>query len=1067
MRDHQTLLSSCLGEESLQPVRSKVILERKPSLIAAMHATHRCFGGSASLAELEPFTDIITLAGIKNGEQILLKGQKAECFMLILEGSVVNHVDGPSSRAISTQGVGDWVGLEELFCTFGLNGKAVRTTGAYGKGDVLLGVVPIEAFKELSRDEPDISWKILRHLVRICLNVLSKRPATYGMDEPASSTPELCLDELLKNASNAFDNEECCRMLFTMSAMSPCWRGFESGDFRVLNKHMTLHRLQEGTFLIRKGEHASFFALVLDGKLTSRSPDGTCIPVTLGSIIGQNALFIGGYREVDVFVPSEECMVAIIRYETLVHFNLSNPDLGSKVMQLVAYSSYVLMSRICLGTTEMDRLDMYTESYLDSFSVERRFETEMKVRKAHLPHEMRTEEMLETWPDIKVIIVPRGGDVLIKGQESTCALYLVEGTVTVLADGKGSQQICEIGPGNYLGALALLQDSALPTERRNADVYAKSDGVILAVLSCESLAEMNYMNPIAGYATYISLIQVPGLPLAYLSEKEAGRRLTEAGSAAPQGTIQTLARSVDGVRRRKLEKATELLNGKRRSCVHKLSNKARAMKMVLAGGQAKEPHSSEIGEGKAKSRKFWRSRASLMRSLDSDPSQGEASQDPAAECESETASKEANNNDLEDPSNHKPEEILDLETGSAEMMTAGVTPGTPKTSGTAAKKSKGRTKKLLFMGHSAASLTDKVGDAEEVSKEAGGGLQPGSPWDVGSEESNRDSSDPLEPCPPSSSESKPKSGSRRTPRRMHKLVVVPATSEAGSTESNRDSSDALEPCPPSSSESKPKSGSRHTRKHKHSAAPAMAVQHDSHSPQPGHEPTTPQSHHIPTSPQSNLDPTTPRSHHDPTSPSIKQSHGGDAAHSQQEAPSDGHGAVPPHRGKTYRASNRKSVAKKKVMIGVKLKLSTSEASQTAGTHDPTPASSTAVTLPSIHKRVANGFELMEFPTAFPAALQRLPPTFRSANNPGDISFRHNRPDVPRNVDFPQAVPSISSETGWELFTAQDGADPLRSELITMQDFIIMQKVVCNQLREEHRTLSQELAGILSAIYPLA
>src|SRR5436190_22289406 len=72
-------------------------------------------------------------------------------------------------------------------------------------------------------------------------------------------------------------------------------------------------------------------------------------------------------------------------------------------------------------------------------------------------------------------VAVRAGEVIITEGEPGDALYIVvRGTFAVLVGGDGGERVNTVGPGHYLGELALLID-----EPRSATVRADTDGELL------------------------------------------------------------------------------------------------------------------------------------------------------------------------------------------------------------------------------------------------------------------------------------------------------------------------------------------------------------------------------------------------------------------------------------------------------------------------------------------------------------------------------------------------------------------------------------------------------------
>lgn len=94
--------------------------------------------------------------------------------------------------------------------------------------------------------------------------------------------------------------------------------------------HLHLSQALPGEHILKAGEPATFFALVLQGSATKISEGSDSTKFEMGDLIGHMPLFLGGGRKHDVVVL-QEAVLATFKYNKLLDFTSLYPDLGVKV----------------------------------------------------------------------------------------------------------------------------------------------------------------------------------------------------------------------------------------------------------------------------------------------------------------------------------------------------------------------------------------------------------------------------------------------------------------------------------------------------------------------------------------------------------------------------------------------------------------------------------------------------------------------------------------------------------------------------------------------------------------
>jgi len=107
-------------------------------------------------------------------------------------------------------------------------------------------------------------------------------------------------------------------------------KNFSEDEIKVLVSAMSVCRFRENDVIMKKGEKATFFTIILDGSLRYQLGEKNLGVSAEGELLGELALFTGGQRNVDVLAHSNGCM-ACLRYVELFQLKSKQPDLAKKV----------------------------------------------------------------------------------------------------------------------------------------------------------------------------------------------------------------------------------------------------------------------------------------------------------------------------------------------------------------------------------------------------------------------------------------------------------------------------------------------------------------------------------------------------------------------------------------------------------------------------------------------------------------------------------------------------------------------------------------------------------------
>ena len=197
-----------------------------------------------------------------------------------------------------------------------------------------------------------------------------------------------------------------------------------------------------GEILVRQGDDADSLCVVLDGRLEVflETPDGDLQPLhELGaaSVVGEVALIVGGKRSATVRAL-EATRVLFLSRERFAWLHDQAPD----IVAALSHEMHERMRRVAIARHLQDLF-----GHLDSETL------------AQIEHEV-------TWKQLA------SGHVLFQQGDAADGAYIVAlGRLrVVIVDGDGERVIDEVGPGQWIGEMALLTG-----RERSATVYAVRD----------------------------------------------------------------------------------------------------------------------------------------------------------------------------------------------------------------------------------------------------------------------------------------------------------------------------------------------------------------------------------------------------------------------------------------------------------------------------------------------------------------------------------------------------------------------------------------------------------------
>lgn len=136
----------------------------------------------------------------------------------------------------------------------------------------------------------------------------------------------------LGDKAQALPLKEALELMREAALAGQFWYGLDTADTKTLLREAVVVRLAEGERLMKRGDPATFVALVLQGSASELSRDGVPLPTEIGkgSVLGHLSLFCGGVRPATVIVR-ETTVVALFQYAQLLRLTSKSPEIGFKV----------------------------------------------------------------------------------------------------------------------------------------------------------------------------------------------------------------------------------------------------------------------------------------------------------------------------------------------------------------------------------------------------------------------------------------------------------------------------------------------------------------------------------------------------------------------------------------------------------------------------------------------------------------------------------------------------------------------------------------------------------------
>ncbi|QDZ18073.1 hypothetical protein HOP50_01g05770 [Chloropicon primus] len=298
--------------------------------------------------------------------------------------------------------------------------------------------------------------------------------------------------------------EEASHFLRGCQNTSKFWRGFSDSDVETLVKRMDFVKVKTGETIINEDDPGSFVAVLLNGSASVYAKKNIKVgTVSKGDIIGENALFEGDRRTASVVSSSNSTVLALWKTNDIVDAYLNFPDIGLKVVRILACSGMSKLTQRCLLNSPKEEL-----SHVRTCSVSRmsRYLNDAHQVNKGLGEGISDKELDFLAKRVTLLIYEEGAHIINEGMIANYVFFILEGSVVAKVGGAKGEKIGALSKGQFVGETAFV-DGFLTEKPRNNDVFAGTETVMLAAMSYTALPELNSAYPLLAFKMFHRMAQ--------------------------------------------------------------------------------------------------------------------------------------------------------------------------------------------------------------------------------------------------------------------------------------------------------------------------------------------------------------------------------------------------------------------------------------------------------------------------------------------------------------------------------------------------------------------------------
>lgn len=298
--------------------------------------------------------------------------------------------------------------------------------------------------------------------------------------------------------------EEASRYLRGCQNTSKFWRGFDDHDVQTLVQRMDFVRVKSGETIIHEDDPGHFVAVLLNGSCTIYAKKSIKVgTIHKGDIVGENSLFEGDRRTASVVSSSNSTVLALWKTRDIVDTYLNFPEIGLKVVRILACSGMSKLTQRCLLNSPKEEL-----SHVRTCSVSRmsRYLNDAHQVNKGLGEGISDKELDFLAKRVTLLIYEEGSQIISEGMIANYVFFILEGSVVAKVGGAQGEKIGQLSKGQFVGETAFV-DGFLTEKPRNNDVFAGTETVMLAAMSYSALPELNSAYPLLAFKMFHRMAQ--------------------------------------------------------------------------------------------------------------------------------------------------------------------------------------------------------------------------------------------------------------------------------------------------------------------------------------------------------------------------------------------------------------------------------------------------------------------------------------------------------------------------------------------------------------------------------
>ena len=330
---------------------------------------------------------------------------------------------------------------------------------------------------------------------------------------------------------------ERVRLMLLAQGTSKYFRGFMQNEIGVLANLFSFFTLRNGDDVICAGERASFFALIVNGRVDLMLPpasDGSerSVPMYKGDTLGDVSYFSGGARSGSCRCRQNGTVIAVLPFMKIRLYIQEEPVVICKLVWMIAQAAFakLLDDRRRTEAGEKFRVTHCPSSVVAKLLHEHCYGTECLA-------DVDLEELAMLAEYFELVHFKADEKILVSRKNATCALLHVQGLIVIAVDNHGTK--IRLHPRDlkcsWCGELALLTAG-----QRQFDVIA-GEPVTMLMLSIEKLQSMRLHHPVVAVKLYQNMVRSAARVLEYSSKPMLRKKPTPGqGPLELQAELETL-----------------------------------------------------------------------------------------------------------------------------------------------------------------------------------------------------------------------------------------------------------------------------------------------------------------------------------------------------------------------------------------------------------------------------------------------------------------------------------------------------------------------------------------------